>query len=299
MEKIMCPICNESSVIFLNFSNVCKYKFCPSCKTAWNKNVKTSYKENYYKGKYEIASLIFRPIEFFLYFIRRTYVGTNKKKIWLDVGAGEGNFLNSVSADRKIGIEISAAGRKFMQGKGIETMSEKEFLQLNNLNADVISFWHVLEHIEDPLKYLKTAKRNIFKKGKIVIGIPNIDSFDFKVFQRYWFHLAPKYHLWHFSPKSIEMLLSKSGLRIEYIDYFSIEHHLPGVLQSFINWTSGSENVLHGIVKRGIGDDNISVKNIFWIVFWLTIGLPLVVTFWITSSIFRRSGTIVLVAVQK
>lgn len=288
-----CPICKKvpDSSLF----GIAGYRYCFGCHLGWLKKLpKTSYRENYYKGTSSIVSKLFVPIGLFFYMIRKSFA-KGGKKLWIDVGAGDGGFLKTVNSQRKIGVEISLAGRKIMEKTGLETLSNEKFLKTSGLNADIISYWHVLEHVEKPWEYLEAGKRNLSKKGRIIIGIPNSDSFELKYFKKYWFHLVPKYHLWHFSKKSIEFFLSKAGFKVDSVDHWSIEHHLAGTLQSFINITAGSDSVLHRLVKRGL-DYSPTFKDIFWSIFWLTIGLPAVFFFWAASSIFRRPGTFILVA---
>mgnify|MGYP001611059203 CR=1 FL=1 len=273
------------------------YYFCSSCHTAWMKKLPhVSYEENYYKPKSGLAAQLFSPIAAFFYQIRQNYVHNKSPKIWIDVGAGEGKFLQAVESPIKIGVEISKTGRKIMNNIGIKTLTPSEFLKSKGLKANVISFWHVLEHIKNPWDYLSAAKRNLLPNGEIVIGIPNIDSWDFKIFTNDWFHLVPKYHIWHYSPKTISIMLKSTGFKVVNIDYWSIEHHLPGLLQSFINKTSGSHNVLHKLVKRETDLMSTGWSDVFWIIFWLTLGFPFVVVFWIVNSFFHHSGTIIVTA---
>ncbi len=288
-----CPICKKEPDS--SFFGIQGYRYCSRCQLGWLKKLpKITYKENYYKGTSGIVSKLFIPIGLIFYKIRSSFA-KEKNKLWIDVGAGDGGFLKTVNAQRRIGVEISKAGRKIMEEAGLETLSNEEFLKTSGLNADVISFWHVLEHVERPWEYLEAAKRNLSKKGRIIIGIPNSDSFELKYFKKYWFHLVPKYHLWHFSKNSIELLLNKSGFKTNHIDYWSVEHHLAGTLQSFINRTAGSDSVLHRLVKRGL-DYSPTFKDIFWSIFWLTIGLPVVFSFWAISSLLRKPGTFILIA---
>lgn len=201
-----------------------------------------------------------------------------------------------VGAKRKVGVEVSRSGRRMMERVGLETMTDKKFLKTKNLRAEVISFWHVLEHMENPWVYLAAAARNLNSSGSMVIGVPNGESFELRLFKKHWFHLVPKHHLWFFSPQSMERMLKQNGLAITSIDFWSLEHHLPGILQSFINVTSGSDSVLHRLVKRRENFSALRYRDIFSCIFWLTVGLPVVFTFWITSSVLHRSGTFVVVA---
>ncbi len=296
MNLLICPICqNRPSADFFGLSS---YFYCKKCELAWKKNFpKTVYDETYYKGKSSLASVLFQPIAGFFYAIRRNYAGNGKAQTWIDVGAGEGGFLKTIKAGRRIGIEISSSGREMMREKGIEALSEKQFLKKNKLSADVISFWQVLEHVENPWDYLKAAKRNLKKGGKIVIGVPNFQSLEFYMTREYWFHLQPQFHLWHFSPRSLKMLLANTGFTIKSRDYWAIEHHLTGVLQSLINRTAKSkENVLHRIIKRQQGSSGIRFGDLFWSFFFLTIGSPVVFLFWVLGALLGKSGTMVVVA---
>lgn len=292
---MVCRICKNNKAGDLKI--VEGYHFCYSCHTAWMKKIpETSYKSDYYKPKSSLAAKLFAPIGIFFYQIRQNYVTNQSPKMWVDVGAGEGKFLQIVNSPKKIGVEISNTGRTMMKNMGIETMTPDKFLQTTGLKADVISFWHVLEHLKNPWDYLEAAKVNLSSGGELIIGIPNIDSWDFRFFTKDWFHLVPQYHIWHFSPKSITIMLKSAGFRVTKIDYWSIEHHLSGLLQSFINKSSGSHNVLHKLVKRETDLLLFNWKDVFWIILWLTIGLPFIVIFWIINSIFHRSGTIIVTA---
>ncbi|OGH14327.1 MAG: hypothetical protein A2687_01725 [Candidatus Levybacteria bacterium RIFCSPHIGHO2_01_FULL_38_26] len=294
--RTLCIFCKSKPT--LSLLGLTDYWHCPDCGIAWVKKIpKVEYGDMYYKGKSTLASRVFAPIGKTFYSLRSTYAGNGGKKVWIDVGAGDGGFLSTVAAKKKIGVEVSSSGRKIMQQNGLDTLTDRQFLKSKGLNADIISFWHVLEHVEKPWEYLESAKRNLKKNGKIIIGIPNIDSFEFKYAKKYWFHLQPQFHLWHFTPKSVKKLLDITGFTVNKIDHWSIEHHPTGVLQSFINKSSGSsENVLHKLIKRGTGKSHLAPKDIFWVGFWTSIGSPIIFSFWLGGSIFRKAGTIVVVA---
>ena len=294
----ICPFCkNKPQSKFFGLND---YLYCSNCKLAWLKKFpEPSYGDTYYKGTSTIFSLLFSPVGRFFYWLRSSYVGKKNIKLWVDVGAGEGSYLKTVPAEKRLGIEISASGRRIMENSGLKTMTEKQFLKYKSLKADVISFWHVLEHVENPWMYLGTAYKNLADKGLIIIGIPNFDSFEFQLFKRNWFHLVPKHHLWHFSPKAIRKVLSLEGFKIIKIDYWSLEHHLTGILQSFINKTSGSDSILHRLIKRAEDSPRFFLRDAFWSGFWLTVGLPVVVGFWIAGALFTKSGTIIILAEKK
>lgn len=296
---VYCPLCKKKPNN--DFFGLSSYWYCKYCDLGWIKNFKQAeYDESYYKGKSSLAQKIFVPLANFFYSIRSSYAGNKRVSTWVDVGAGEGGFLSTVKAKKRIGVEVSKSGREMMKSFGLETLSDRQFLRAGNLDADVISFWHMLEHVPNPWTYLKAAKRNLRKDGKIIIGIPNIDSFEFRLTGQYWFHLQPEFHYWHFSTNSFKKLLEQNGFRIKEIDSWSIEHHPTGVLQSFINKSSNSkENILHKLIKRGTETKGMHPKDLFWAGFWTTVGLPVILLFWFVGAILKKSGTIVVVASVK
>lgn len=290
-----CPLC--TSVPASDLHGLSGYWYCRRCQLSWAKKFPVSeYDENYYSAKSSLIGKAFAPIANILYVIRTWYVRMKRINLWIDVGAGDGGFLRNVVAKRKIGVEVSPSGRSMMETAGIETMTDQEFLRKKNLRADVISFWHVLEHIENPWVYVGAAVRNLGPHGSVVIGVPNGESLELQLFKRHWFHLVPKHHLWFFSPRSLEIMLAQHRLFIKSIDYWSIEHHFPGILQSLINVTSGGDSVLHRLVKRRENFSVLTGRDVVSSLFWLTLGFPLVLVLWITNSLFKRSGTIVIVA---
>lgn len=289
---LSCPFCHQKPA---DWRKLRDYWYCGHCFLAWKKKLpKIDYGKDYYQGKSNLASKLFSPLGLLFYKIRNLYAGQNQKKIWVDVGAGAGEYLKTVKAERKIGVEVSSSGRKIMAKMGLETMKETDFLKARGLRADIISFWHVLEHVENPGDYLLAAKKNLSQNGKIIIGIPNFASFEFKIFGRQWFHLQPDYHLWHFSPKSLNKMLKKTGFKIEKIDWWSVEHQPTGILQSFVNYTSSSKNILHQLIKRQAGFSHLVIKDVLKSVFWMIIGLPIALLFWVISAICHQSGTIVV-----
>lgn len=272
------------------------YWYCHTCLLGWMKKApKTTYEQTYYVSGSSLLSRLFQPVMAWFYRHRVSCVGKDIKKRWVDVGAGEGGFLLTVPAREKIGIEISKSGREIMEDHGLKTMTNAQFLKAKNLRADVISFWQVLEHVDEPKKYLEAAVRNLAPKGKIVVAVPNIDSLEFPIFQKRWFHLAPRFHLWFFSPRSLALFGKDVGLRVEKVDYFAIEHHLTGLIQSCLNKTTGSEDLLHKLVKRRQNLSEVTPSQTLWIIFWCTFGLPLILLWWIYASLRRKPGTFVMI----
>src|SRR5258708_7598512 len=279
-KHIVCPVCKGTPQPQMNALKT--HWYCNRCCLGWIKKVpNVTYKEDYYSSGSSLLSIVFVPLELLFYKIRESYVGLQIKNLYIDVGAGDGKFLSHINAKKKIGVEISFSGRKIMEKNGLRTLPPKAFLTSRDMNADYISFWHVLEHVDRPMDYIKSAKSNLSNSGKILIAVPNIDSFESKLFKKHWFHLTPQYHIWFFSPSSLKKIFDKIDLQIDRIDYWAIEHHFAGILQSFINFSTHTDNVLHKLIKRKQDLSSLSASTFFWLIFWSTIGLPIVLSFWI------------------
>jgi 2-polyprenyl-3-methyl-5-hydroxy-6-metoxy-1,4-benzoquinol methylase len=100
---------------------------------------------------------------------------------------------------------------------------QKNYTSLNydtkNLPAgpgqfDAITMWHVLEHVHDLSAYIQQLKSILRDNGKILIAVPNYTSLDAKIYQQYWAAYDVPRHLYHFSPRSVQMLMEKHGLKI-------------------------------------------------------------------------------------
>ncbi len=138
----------------------------------------------------------------------------SKGKI-LDYGCGTGEFLNTCkSANWECwGVEPSETARQKATQLTSLTIS-KSLSQLSNLKFDVITLWHVLEHIENLNQKLSELKSHLTKDGIIFIAVPNHESLDARVYQSSWAAYDVPRHLWHFSKENMRTLLQSHGLNL-------------------------------------------------------------------------------------
>lgn len=142
-----------------------------------------------------------------------------KKKKLLDYGCGTGDFL--AYAQKKkwtvLGSEPNEKARKIAQKKvGLTKVSTDSLSDISE-KFDVITMWHVLEHIPNLDETLIELKSKIHPTGKLIFALPNFESFDAKFYKHFWAAYDVPRHLWHFSPKSFEALLKHHGMIIEKI----------------------------------------------------------------------------------
>ncbi|MCP4974519.1 MAG: class I SAM-dependent methyltransferase [Maribacter sp.] len=135
-------------------------------------------------------------------------------KTLLDVGAGTGDFLLAAkNKDWDIeGIEPNQDAKIRAQEKGIELLASLDLL--SNNKYDIITLWHVLEHLSNLDEQIKKVVTLLNEKGTLIIAVPNFNSYDAKHYKEYWAAYDVPRHLWHFSKEAIEKLFSYHGMRV-------------------------------------------------------------------------------------
>jgi 2-polyprenyl-3-methyl-5-hydroxy-6-metoxy-1,4-benzoquinol methylase len=134
----------------------------------------------------------------------------------LDTGCGTGEFLKSCqdAGWNVTGIEPFPVAN-LAASKLLNIPVNTELTQLTTEDYyNVITYWHVIEHIYDLHTSIETAKKLLSKNGKIVIALPNIDSQDSKIFQEFWAAYDVPRHLYHFNQVSFSKLMKDHNLKI-------------------------------------------------------------------------------------
>ena len=132
----------------------------------------------------------------------------------LDIGAGVGDFLSVAKNDgwQTIGIEPSEKAKAIAKKKGVSFV--ENLSELENNSFDVITMWHVLEHVPDLENQIAELKRLIKPNGTIIIAVPNFNSFDANHYGHFWAAYDIPIHLWHFSKTAIKKLFAKENLEL-------------------------------------------------------------------------------------
>lgn len=139
---------------------------------------------------------------------------TNSKSI-LDVGAGTGDFLQTCKNNswKVFGTEPNQGARNLASQKGI-TLHEN-LTDLSNQKFDVITLWHVLEHVDNLFEIIEQLNNLLNENGRLVIAVPNHKSYDANHYKEFWAAYDVPRHLWHFSQTSITKLFSKSNFKLD------------------------------------------------------------------------------------
>lgn len=132
----------------------------------------------------------------------------------LDVGAGTGDFLAKAQQKgwRVSGIEPEERARKLAKTKEVSLHTSWDGIQ--ETSWDVITLWHVLEHLPDLETQIKQLATHIRPGGTLVVAVPNFKSYDAKYYKQYWAAYDTPRHIWHFSKISISKLFVAHGFQL-------------------------------------------------------------------------------------
>ena len=137
-----------------------------------------------------------------------------EKKI-LDIGCGTGDFLNVCKKNnyKVFGVEPNENANKIASNK-IGGKLVKNLNEILESQFDIITLWHVLEHVPNLEEYISQIKKLLKPSGYLIIAVPNFKSFDADYYKQYWAAFDVPRHLWHFSKKSIQVLFSKQQIKV-------------------------------------------------------------------------------------
>jgi cyclopropane fatty-acyl-phospholipid synthase-like methyltransferase len=140
----------------------------------------------------------------------------------LEIGCSYGLFLRAASQEGwdVTGIELDAAaasyGKEHLGLKILPGTLESEIPRLDP-PYDVIAAFHVIEHVQDPIGFLKLCRQLLKAKGVLILKTPNVASWIAGTTGPYWQWLSPPAHIHLFSPQSLELALGKCGFEVNKI----------------------------------------------------------------------------------
>jgi len=163
-----------------------------------------------------------------LYHIVRNYtVETKRRSIekvsgrkngsLLDVGAGTGAFaaVMQKAGWNVTGLEPDAIAREnALKNHRLQLQTLEALFSFNDQQFDVITLWHVLEHVHELHKYIETFYRILKDDGTLIIAVPNYTSDDAELYKEFWAAYDVPRHLYHLSPASMKQLTQHHHFKI-------------------------------------------------------------------------------------
>jgi 2-polyprenyl-3-methyl-5-hydroxy-6-metoxy-1,4-benzoquinol methylase len=185
-----------------------------------------------------------------------------KKGSLLDVGSGTGAFANEM---KQAGWQVTALepdedARKVGQDLySIDLTDISQFYQLPESSYDAITMWHVLEHVHDLQGYMAKLKSLLKEKGKLFIAVPNYTAKDAMVYKEHWAAYDVPRHLYHFSPRSMKVLVEQHGLKI--LEYKPMWYDSFYVSMLSSKYRHGKTN-LTGAFLKGLGSNMKAMSDV-------------------------------------
>lgn len=144
----------------------------------------------------------------------------NHGKLLLDIGCGTGDFLHQAKLNgwAVTGIEPNEKARTIANSKTNNAVLNSEALFELKEQFDVITLWHVLEHLPDLEGHIKQIQSLLKPAGIVIIAVPNYKSYDAKHYKSFWAAYDAPRHLWHFSKTSISKLFEKENIELVKIN---------------------------------------------------------------------------------
>jgi 2-polyprenyl-3-methyl-5-hydroxy-6-metoxy-1,4-benzoquinol methylase len=179
----------------------------------------------------------------------------------LDFGCGTGDFLLHLqnSGYQVSGVEPNKSAREKANIKLHGKVSEN-LLEIKNGSVDVITLWHVLEHVHTLNETLQGLKKRTKKGGHIIIAVPNPSSHDALKYKSFWAGYDVPRHLWHLTQETMNALLIRNGLKIVsvkpmkldsfYVSLLSEQYRLPKQLKIISATKALAEGVISNLKAR-------------------------------------------------
>ncbi len=174
----------------------------------------------------------------------------------LDIGCGQGVFLQLLRREgwKVQGTELAEEPARRARQAGIPVLlGEIQEGQFGEGSLDLVTLWHVIEHLRGPAGMLRRISLMVGKKGLVALSTPNVKSTQARVFRERWFHLDPPRHLYLFSPETLDRLMAQAGFRMIYLNHFSLEQNPYGWVQSALDRMAFPGGALYSFLKSPPG----------------------------------------------
>ena len=178
----------------------------------------------------------------------------------LDIGSGTGHFLNACQLNglNVQGLEPDVDARSFAKSNfGLELESLETLNSIESGSKDIITMWHVLEHVYHLKRDITEIVRVLNDKGTLFVAVPNMNSYDAKAYKEYWAAYDVPRHLYHFQENTIKNLFSQFDMECVnifpmkfdsyYVSMLSEKYKGGSILKAFFNgWLSNMKSDSNG-----------------------------------------------------
>lgn len=300
MSSAVCPLCGSSKYLVQELyktigvpAHKCRIVCCNDCSHTYTEVLgDIDYDKLYAEGNYEIidtrGSFFDKLLSIDYSIILRQLLKLNIVNMTiLDFGCGKGQFLHraQMCGCKVKGVETAKNRAEFGRNKYDLDIISDEYIsgQIDGSPFDVITLFHVLEHLPNPKKLLsELIENNLTPNGYLIIEVPLFNSTQSKIGGKRWIHLDPPLHISHFTKHTLSNLISELKLNPIRYEYFSIHLGILGMVQSIMCFCGYKKMIIHELKF------NRTIKLMMVIILLLPIACFLEVL----SVILNRGGVV-------
>jgi SAM-dependent methyltransferase len=289
-DQIVLSKCDECGLIFSGVPG----------NTTGQKSLYDKFYRNEITGVGRFGFGIERIVRLFRFFrafkVFTIYPGANSI---LDIGSGRGFTLYYLKRfyeyKRTVGTQIAKNAYEFSRDKLKLEMHDKDLLDISfgDDKFDVVSMWHVLEHVPRPEEYIEKISGILKDRGRLIIEVPNFGSWTRFITGKYWLSLDIDHHATFFTPGSLSRILKNKGFKIKMVHTFSLEYSTFTSAQSIISLLTGSDQHFFRCMQNGKIDKTAILHSLLFIMLAPSLLLINLIFF------FSRKGEVLFVMAEK
>ena len=171
-------------------------------------------------------------------FLERVFTAQRDLRL-LDIGCGGGLFVRLAreAGFDAWGLETSERAVELAHREGNHwiTAGDESTFEVDDADRfDIVTLFHVLEHVVDPFRYLRKVQKLMRKPGHLIVQVPNRSSWQARLLGRRWYGLDCPRHLCNYTSYSLLYLLGRAGFRIQRVRYFSVRDNAPALVASLL-----------------------------------------------------------------
>lgn len=301
---LKCPFCAEAAhrALFFSFN----FFYCAGCRSIFREDVCEKgiyfYEKTYYgQGEKKFSLPLFRFLKKSIHHKRWNYIKSciQSGDRVLDVGCGHGDWLEYLLKKTHVdavGVELPGYPQELLKNKTWLTLITTPFVEMkcDEKKFKGIFFLHSFEHMHRPVEVLNKAIQMLAEDGFIYIAIPNVNSWQYRIFRKCWLHLDPLYHVHLPSINWLKNFFEQQG----FVTQVEKHNHF---LYSLVGWIFSPLNLLFPGNKAW---ENLKKeKKNKWIylttfVFIALFSLPAIM-FYVAELLFRKGATVELMIAKK
>ncbi len=283
--------------------NKCLY--CNCCFLSPNptkQQLDAAYDESYYgQNESKFPGWIENALDYFRSQRARTVIRYVKAPAdVLDIGCGNGRFLRGLIDKNYSGYGIELPSKSADRASRIPGLIlRKGQLCQDDFKAhsfDAVTMWHVIEHLPAPQETLQIIGKILKLGGYLMVSLPNIDSFQSRLFRGRWLHLDPPRHLLFFGALDLSKIMQTFGFEMVTVKYFSLEQNPFGMQQSILNCMLKKREVLFEVLKgnRPYTIEYSGVPILLQKIFYIST-FPLFALLSVIEAFLKKGGTMEMV----